>query len=31
MGAEGRLWFAWSRYYVAKIRLAAAILRCKRR
>ncbi len=30
MGDKDRLWFAFSRYYVVKIRLAAAALRCKR-
>ncbi len=28
MGDKDRLWFAFSRYYIAKVRLATAILRC---
>jgi len=30
MGDKDRLWFAFSRYYIAKVRLAAAALRRKR-
>jgi hypothetical protein len=31
VGDKDRLWFALSRYYIAKVRLAAASLRCGKR